>query len=172
MGPEVFMDDFERTDWSDGYFGMLGRALVFATRFEASVRALSTLLDLKGAPDALDSEERMSELLKAAQEKKLYSHIERLGLGSGELSTALHAARKARNEVAHGLGLGLDRCLDLLPESSVESLVKQLHLLTISLAEGDRIACAMISILTNEVLPTLKHFNEYPELVATWVCER
>ena len=49
---------------------------------------------------------------------------------------------------------------------------KRLKDLTQSLARGDRLACAMISILTKEHLPSVAFFNEYPDLVANWVCER
>lgn len=172
MGPDVFMNDFSRTEWSDGYFGMLGRALVFATRFEASVRSLSTLLDLRGSPDALDSQQRMEELLDAARKKGLAKHIKRVGLDEGEFSETLRIAREARNEVAHDLGLGLDRCLDLLPAPDMEKVEERLRELSLFLARGDWIACMLISILTEEHRPTGNYLNEYPERVANWVCER
>lgn len=172
MGPDVFMDDFERTEWSDGYFGMIGRLLVFATRFEVSVRGLSTLLDLKATLDALESPERLEELLDAARKRNLARHIDRLGLGDGEISEVFRLAREARNEVAHELGRGLDCCLDRLRKTRMVNFEEQLIDLAHALARGDRLACLMISILTKEHIPTGTFLNDYPEIVAHWVIER
>lgn len=171
MKPEVFMTDFERTEWADGYFGKIGRALVFATRFEASVRGLALLLDVKGSPDATRSEEQLSALVEVARERRLFKDIKRLGLDGGEVGEILTAARNARNRIAHEIGIGFDYCIDFLPESAMLDLEQSLSEAVQELAKGDRIVCALTTIATNDHIPTLEFFDAYPALVEKWVCE-
>ena len=43
MKPEIFLDEFERTEWGDEVFGVVGRGLTFATRFERNYWALASI---------------------------------------------------------------------------------------------------------------------------------
>jgi len=170
MEPSIFMSDFVRTEWSDGHFGMLGRALVIATRFEASVRSLAVLVDLKAAPEALESEELIDRLIEAAWERRLFKDLKHLGLDKDEVGDTLKAARLARNEVAHEITLGLDRCLDLLPTAAVIDLGRDVRALVQALAKGDRTVCALLTVVTNDHRPSREFLQSYPDRIEQWVC--
>lgn len=43
----VFIADFERSENSDQLFGIVGRALVIATRFDSMCKALARAIDLR-----------------------------------------------------------------------------------------------------------------------------
>ncbi|MFX4839118.1 hypothetical protein ABTB79_19900, partial [Acinetobacter baumannii] len=47
MSPEIFFDDFERTENSDYLHGVFGRCLVIATRFDSMCVRLSQAIKLK-----------------------------------------------------------------------------------------------------------------------------
>jgi hypothetical protein len=98
------------------------------------------------------------------------SNLSALNLQEDSVITILDDARKARNEVAHELTLGLDRCLDSLPEESEKYLVNSLRTLSTRLAEGDRIVSYLLSVETNEDIPNAAFLKNYPRTVAKWVC--
>jgi hypothetical protein len=54
MKPEIFLDEFERTEYGDAYYGAIGRALYFVTRFESNCRGLATIINFKQNTDLLD----------------------------------------------------------------------------------------------------------------------
>jgi hypothetical protein len=170
MEPSIFMSDFERTEWSDGHFGMLGRALAIATRFEGSVRSLALLIDVKALPEALESDEFVEGLVEAARKRRLFKDLKHMGLDNSEVADTLKAARHARNRIAHEITLGLDRCLDLLPATVVSDLERDVRALAQALAKGDRIVCALATIATNEHIPSQEFFDSYPDRIAQWVC--
>lgn len=172
MGPDIFMSDFKRTESSDGHFGMLGRALTIATRFEALVRSLSLLVDVKATPEALGSEDLMDGLVEAAWNRRLFKDLKQLRIDQGDAADTLKAARLARNTIAHEIALGFDRCLDLLPANAVSDLEKELRALVQALAKGDRIVCALATIATKEHMPSSKFFDSYPDQIEKWVCDR
>jgi hypothetical protein len=171
MQPNIFMLDFERTEWSDGHFSMLGRALAIATRFEASVRSLALLVDVKAAPEALESDELIDGLVEAAWKRRLFKDLKHLGLDKGGAADILKAARHARNRIAHEITLGLDRCLDLLPATAVPGLEQEVRALAQALAKGDRIVCALETIATNEHMPSPEFFDSYLDRIEQWVCD-
>jgi hypothetical protein len=150
---------------------MLGRALIVATRFEASVRSLALLVDVKATPEALASEDLMQGLVEAAWNRRLFKDLKRLGLDKDEAAETLKAARLARNRIVHEISLGFDRCLDLLPATAVPDLERDLRALAQALAKGDRIVCALASIATNEHMPSRAFFDNYPDLIGKWVCD-
>jgi hypothetical protein len=164
------MLDFERTEWSDAHFGMLGRALAIATRFEASVRSLALLIDVKAAPEALESDELIDDLIEAAWKRRLFKDLRHLGLDKGGAADILKAARHARNGIAHEVTLGLDQCLDHLPATVVPALEQEVRALARALANGDRIVCALATIATNEHMPSPEFFDGYVDRIEQWVC--
>jgi hypothetical protein len=63
MKPDIFMDDFERTEWGDSIYSAIGRLLTLATHFESSCRGLVGILQLKKAPhEILESPAGLKEL--------------------------------------------------------------------------------------------------------------
>ena len=56
MKPDIFMDDFERSEWSDSHHAVIGRLLAFASRLEAMVKTVSAFVGVKKNRSILDSE--------------------------------------------------------------------------------------------------------------------
>ena len=171
MKPEIFMDDFERTELSDAHYAAIGRLLTFASRFEAVAKGISLLVGLKKKRSLIDSDSALNEFIERLRKMPLARHLSDLGLDEGSAGMVLLAARRARNEIAHTLTIGLDRCLDRLSREQRVEFVQRLEELAVSLAEGDRVISYLASVSTSEHLPSPNFLNEYPVRVAAWVCE-
>jgi len=168
MKPEIFMDDFERTAWGDAVYSMLGRALTISTRFESLCRTLNVLLSVKENVNILDSEEDVEELVSKMWKLKLAKHISSIATESA-LKVVLDKGRSARNEIAHQLALGLDRCIDTLPSGDIDYLIYRLRELIKDLGEADRVVSLVASVVTNEHMPSPDFLKKYPALIEKWV---
>jgi len=47
MSPDIFINDFERTEYSDLIHGVIGRSLILATRFDSMCVNLALAMDIK-----------------------------------------------------------------------------------------------------------------------------
>lgn len=92
-------------------------------------------------------------------------------MNEGTAAETLKNARLARNEVAHELALGIDRCVDLLPEESMKGMLGAAKQLGTRLDRGDTIVCFLMSAANSESIRTRAFFDEYPETVVTWMSE-
>lgn len=172
MPMTMFIEDFERTENSDEMFGIVGRALVIATRFDSMCKTLSQAIDLKiptiiqNISDA-DFESIVEKVLKKSS--TLDKSIKNLGLPDS-VSVILHDARKARNAVAHDLAVGLEGCVDTKIDES--AFLKEVSEYIFDLVHGD----VLISILMHEfngedpIRPDL--IPAYKDKILKWVVEK
>lgn len=168
----ILIEDFERTENSDEIFGVIGRALVIATRFDSMCKTLAQAIDLKiparlrGISDN-DFDSLVEKALK--QSSTLDKSIKNLGLPDS-VSVILHDARKARNSIAHDLAVGLEGCVDTKMDKS--GFLNEVSEYMFDLAHGE----VLISILMNEfnsedlIRPEL--IPSYKEKVLSWVIDK
>lgn len=171
MAPDIFMHDFERTEWGDSRYAIVGRALAFAARFEKNAKSLSTLMEIRGKPSLTASDEAIEDFFTTISKTSLSQHLKLMGLDKETAGDVMKDARSARNEVAHELALGMDRCIDLLPEGAMEGMLGSAKNLGIRLAKGDAIICLLASAATSEPIPGRAFLDEYPDKVVAWICE-
>jgi hypothetical protein len=169
--PDIFMDDFERTVWADAHYAAIGRALVFATRFDAGCKTLNIMISVKNKKALLNTEDDIQSFVNRLFKLHLAEHIKTIAGDKKKLKTILDKARLARNEIAHEITLGFDRCIDNLPKKAVQNMMKRLKKLIRSLAEGDRAISLISSIVTHECPPNPKFISEYPQLIEKWVTD-
>ena len=171
MNPDIFMDDFERTVWADAHYAVIGRALTFATRFDAGCKTLNVMLSVKSKRKSLSTEDDIRSFVNRLYKHPLAEHIKSIVGNKNNLKSILDNARFARNEIAHEITLGLDRCIDNLPKVALRHMMKRLKELIKSLAEADKIISLISSIVTHECLPNHDFLSKYPNLVEKWVTE-
>jgi hypothetical protein len=171
MNPNIFMDDFECTEWGDSYYAVAGRALAFAARFEKNAKSLSVLVKIRRNPFLMGSDEEIEAFFANISKTPLAKHLKDMGLDEGTAGQTLKDARLARNEVAHELALGMDRCVDLLPEESMKSMLDTAKQIGLRMAKGDAIICLLMSAVTSKPIPSRAFLDEYPERVVTWISE-
>ncbi len=172
MKPDTFMNDFERTDWADAHYSVIGRALTFALRFEGLCKALNVLIGIKENRGILDSEEEVAKFVNNLHNRRLIQHVISIARDDSELQIILNKGRLARNEIAHDIASGLDRCIDILEKKHIEDLMDRLRSLIIDLANADQAVSLITSIVTNEPLPPRDFLTEYPHFIEQWVMER
>lgn len=173
MDPEIFIQDFERTDNTDDLHAILGRALIVATRFDSMCKQAAIHFGLKkeiSAYFAIDDVARSIILENVADKHRtLGSRIQSLHLPN-DVSTILDDARNARNVIAHELSEGLTGCLDVKINES--DLVNRVYHLILLLAYGDFIISQVLCVLNNEPQPNAKFVSNYVDKVTRWVIEK
>jgi len=171
MKPYIFMDDFERAEWGDSVYSMIGRALTLATSFENSCRSLSMLLDIKEAGgEVLASPSSLEEFAKKAHKHLLGKHITSIAQCQDDFRRLLDKGRCARNEIAHEIASGIEDENGLSRKE--EYLTERIRELSMALAEAERAVCFALTAATHDHLPTNDFLKSYPEAVTKWVCSK
>lgn len=173
MNPGIFITDFERTENTDELHGLLGRALIVATRFDSMCNAAAIAFELKAgfAQHAILEEAEYEEYTSKIVEKfrTLNQNINTLSF-LGDISVVLHDARKARNYVAHELAKGLTGCLDSTVNE--DKLIKEVSDLIVDIAYGDIAISLTISAFKGDPVPTKEFVASYTDRIVSWVTER
>ncbi|MEN8385891.1 hypothetical protein ABFO80_12370 [Acinetobacter towneri] len=168
MSPEVFIEDFERTENSDYLHGVLGRSLIIATRFDAMCIGLSQAIDIKFGRITYHSDDEFKELIQKviSEYRTLHKSIKAFGLPQ-ELSEILHKARESRNEIAHSLTKGLSGCIDNKIENTI--LINKITELIGNITEGDILISTLISYFNNDPILNTQSMQKYKNRVIDWV---
>lgn len=175
MDPRVFITDFERTENTDELHGMLGRALIVATRFEAMCEAAAIFFKLnlnhaaiiKALANDVEYNKYVSKILNKS--RNLYQNINGL-LFPEEISRYLHEARESRNYIAHELARSLTGCLDNIVSEQV--LLQDVSDHVGKIAIGDIIISTLITAGNGHPMPIQQFLESYPKKVRKWVVER
>lgn len=168
----IFIEDFERTENSDEIFGVIGRALVIATRFDSMCKNLARAIDLKfpallrGISDN-DFDSLVEKVLK--KYSTLDASIKNLELPD-EISVILHDARKARNAVAHNLAVGLEGCIDT--KIYEDSFLREVSEYMFDLAHGDVLILILIHEFNDEEPIRSELIPAYKDEIVRWVTEK
>jgi hypothetical protein len=170
MKPDIFMDDFERTEWGDSIYSAIGRVLTLANHFESSCRSLVGILQLKTTShEILESPTGIKELSDELYRRSLGQNISIFAPAQDDFRHLLDKARDARNEIAHEIALGMEDQEGL--ERNEEFFLGRIRELSLTLAEADRAVCFALTVVTHDHMPDTDFLNEYPERIAKWVCQ-
>lgn len=163
-----WVNGLDRTAYVDEQFAKIGRLLFWAQKFEGMCKALNNLLQIFEHVKTLAEEKEEFDLLVAKLAKlNLNGHIQEASkvFDSNDISKILHTAREARNQVAHGLTLGLEDVFGNLEEE--RELERRIQNLAQEIVEGEY-ACILISAsLSNEEIPP----DTYVESTLKWIVD-
>jgi hypothetical protein len=168
--------DTERTDFSDEAYAAVGRALAFATRFEANCRALAQLLHVRPIIQqqgtAILEDDAFVTTMNEFWCRRLRKHLSQL-LQYYELpedtTSILKAGKTARNLIAHEITLSVSDTIQT--DSGRAELMSMLQTAMQRIAEANRIVCLMMHAETNEPLPTAASYDGYVRKIINWVCD-
>ncbi len=166
---------FKRTVFSDDTYGMIGRALTFATRFESDCRALSVLLGLRSKVNkgefSLSDQKHVERFVTGLHKKMLHEHIENikkvLNLDE-DIYKLVYDAKDARNHLVHELTLGIEYNIET--EQGRENIVNDLRETVTKIARADLLVILLIAVKTEGVFSGIgadSYFNN----VLKWVLE-
>lgn len=167
MCPDIFIDDFEITENTEEIHAILGRCLIFATRFDNLCNHAAKFFDIKTSCARILPGDKFEEYVNELFEKlsTLNNNINVLPVGDFE-KEVLHKARIARNEFAHSLAVGMTGCLDTKIDKC--NVKKSVSMLISDIAAGDYIISAIISHLNQYPLPNFSESN-YRNRIVRWV---
>ena len=167
----------ERTEFSDASYSALGRALTYATVFEANCRSLSSLGHLKiRLPELLKTYPPGTDVLPMIVgeiwRKQLYPHIEKVlknhGWGSkSDVAGLLTKAREARNEIAHAVALGLPANIET--DVGQSEFLARISALVEEITVGLMIVEVTSLVETHEPCPAPDFFVDYSQRIVRWV---
>lgn len=171
MSLGIFIEDFERTEFSDYIHSVIGRSLIFATRFDAMCDALSRVLELKSKYVArISGEDDFGKFVEEINSKyrTLNNNINSFKLPS-DISNYLHRARVARNTIAHDLCKGMEGCIDVkLDENDFIDTIKDLIEV---ISDADIIISALTSRFNKNPIPNEIFLSTYKANIVKWVLE-
>jgi len=151
---------------------MLGRALYVASGFEDDCRSLAFVLKVRELqPEGLSDEEFFTAVSKAVLGRlvELNKLIARRAKLKEDYAAMLHAARDARNYIAHEATGDFERLMKV-PGGFVQwksVLASKLE----DVAFGKIIVAVLLSRNSAEVTPTQEVIDAYPKIAASWVFE-
>lgn len=164
----LLMDDFERTEYSDGIHGVLGRALIYCSRFESICKSAAILKKIKLQRHVFDSKTCFEKIWQQFRPQSLGGAINSF-LPKGEKYSIFENARIARNEIVHEATLGFDRCLDQIGEKNISKDIDSLRSLISAIAAADFLICYLMSLETHEPVPMYP--EKYKDDVLKWIFE-
>jgi len=172
MLSEIFMEDFERTEYSDYLHGVIGRSLIVATRFDSMCVTLSMAIELKRETiSSKISEEDFDDIVSKVISKDRSLNNSILSLKqSNEISSILHSARNARNEIAHSLAKGLEGCIDIKVNET--DFIKEVSGLITKISDGDLMVSLLLLSFNNEPFPNSEFLLSYKDSIVNWVIKR
>jgi hypothetical protein len=161
---------------SDEAYAAVGRALAFATRFEANCRALAQLLHVRPIVrqqgTAILEDDAFVATINEFWSLRLRKHLSQL-LQYYELpadaASILKAGKTARNLIAHEITLSVPETIQT--DSGRAELMSMLRTAIQRIAEADRIVCLIMHAETNEPLPTAASYDGYVRKIIDWVCD-
>lgn len=169
----------DRNEFSDSGYSALGRALTYATAFEAICRSLSSLHHIKArlpeiqkaSPEGTDA---FSVVIGEIWNQRLRQHIKKIlehqeWRNTSDITASLTKARQARNAIAHEAALGLPRVIET--DVGHAELLAQIASWTEEIAVGFMIVELTSLFETHEQVPTSEFFAQYPQSVIQWVTE-
>ncbi|SRR6266705_2854905 len=167
----------ERTEFSDAIYAMIGRALAYATSFEATCRALGSLPDIRQQVQEMrqfiqDADEAFAAAVEKIWERRLRQHVKRIleyHEFPSNVADTIKRAKSARNEIAHEIALGISHTVET--DAGRSDLIAKLSRLVQGIAEGYIIIELASLIETHEPLPTSQFLSTYPTQIVDWITQ-
>jgi len=171
MNPEIFMDDFERSNSGDLLFSSIGRALTISTRFENNCKMLASIIGLKGK-GFIERDKEFDDFIKKLFKNNLFQNIEKIFDKNDSSKNTLNKARSARNEIVHELTIGLANDIGNSDRIEIDEICIRIKELIAIISRGDLMTSFLLSKVTNEFIPSIKFMKNYENKIVEWVIEK
>ena len=176
----------ERTQFTDEAYGVLGRALAFATDFERNCKLLASIIGIKmNIGDLFGDVDKMNEFVSAIHKKTLFKNITSIkdikGIKDMDedhllafdyvqdvFTDRLIKGKDARNYIAHEAGSVLEDILkDDERETFINNIKEKIHIL----ADANICAMNLNNVMFKEPVMLAEYHDRYIKEVTDWVCE-
>ena len=163
-----FIENFERTEFSDYLHGILGRSLVVATRFDKMCTFLYKALEIYSTLTEKSSEdnfEKMNAFFK--KHVSLGNSIKSLNLPD-DITSTLYKAKDSRNEIVHSLPNSIAIGEDT---TNQDIFIEETKKLVSDVVEGEIIISILTCAHNDSPLPVKDFLDNYKDSVLSWVIE-
>lgn len=168
-------DSFERSEYSDDIFAVLGRALTVATRFDASTKVLARLPLYKVsivAKSLFEDEEDEQLIDRINSEYKYLNRAIKKLKPKGETKKIIKNAIEARNTFIHESSIGCINGFDHEHEINISNFMDQVQVLIHNIIKGEVIIFALISYINKEPISDYPFTDTYEQKYVDWVMQR
>ena len=163
----------ERCGELDDVYGIIGRALFMATRFERNCRELGSMVKLKGSAHLMVDDQTLGQLCHRMQGKVVFKHVKEFAndLESPlELVQTLYKAKHSRNYIAHELTSDFDQMDKLPPAEALKAITDDIEPHMRNLAVGDCLVLYATCQIRGDEVPSGQEIGGYADAVVKWVC--
>ncbi len=163
----------ERCGELDDVYGIVGRALFMATRFERNCRELGNLVKLKGSAHLMADEQTLGELCHRMQGKIVFKHVKDFANGVEspmELVQLLYKAKHSRNYIAHELARDFEQIDGVAPAKANRIITDDIEPHIRNLAVGDCLVLYAACQVRGDDIPSGQELEGYADAVVKWVC--
>lgn len=168
MSPDIFIENFERTEHSDYIHGVIGRSLIIATRFDSMCVSLSLAVEFKSVITSSEIGQDFDEVVsKVVSKYRTLNNSIQSFKQPEEISSILHSARYARNEIAHSLTKGLEGCIDL--KVNDKDFTDEISNLIEKISDGDFIISSLLTLFNKDPFPNPGLLSSYRGNIINWV---
>jgi hypothetical protein len=163
----------KRTEFSDQTYAILGRALSYATLFEAVCRCLSSLQHIRVRVAELSDQKIDDPFALATQEiwdQRLRKHLKKIleyHEFPSDVAGVLKKAKTARNQIAHEVCLGIQKRIE--SDDGRDEIVSTISDLVVAIASGMIIVEITSLLETNEPCPSVDFLSDYPSRIVSWI---
>ena len=172
--PKIFIDDFERSEFSDSIQAMIGRSLILATRFDSKCIELRRAVNIEEAIHFSEESalEKMPEFVEQLykNDMNLFNTIKSFKL-EGDNIKILTKARIARNGVAHKLCKDLLGCIETNMLVSSDFIIEEITRLSKDIIEGEALISLIMSNFLNEPVLRFEFLELDKKRLLEWVVE-
>ena len=163
----------ERSGELDDVYGIVGRALFMATRFERNCRELGTLVKLKASAHLMVDDQTLGELCHRMQGKVVFKHVKDFANDIEsplELVQLLHKAKNSRNYIAHDLAQNFEQIEGVAPAEAQRIITDDIEPHIRNLAVGDCLVLYAVCQVRGDDIPSGQELEGYVNAVVKWVC--
>lgn len=168
-------DSFERSEYSDDIFAVLGRALTVATRFDASTKVLARLPLYRFsivAKSLFEDEEDEQLIDKINSEYKYLNKAIKKLKPKGETKKIIKGAIEARNTFIHESTIGCINGFDHESDIAISNFMNHIEILVLKIIRGEVIISALISYGNKEPISDYPFTDTYEQKYVYWVMHR
>ena len=173
MNHPLFHFNSDRSAELDTVYGIIGRALCVASRFERNCKTMGGLVQMNNSGDLMTDEQSLGELCHRMQGRTLYQYVEgfEADLNSpNDLIRVLYRAKNSRNYVAHELAPDFDAITSVSPVEALQLISDDLRPHVAAMARGDCLVLYATCVLSKQRIPSGQSLGAYVDDVIAWVC--
>lgn len=158
--------NYESTSFSDANYGIVGKALTIATKFETEAKGIANILKLRD-PHIIINKDRLEDFITELEKFQHFHKTTKQLKINTDVKKLLETAIESRNFIAHDLTKGLDSIAE--SDTARTNIIEQLKIHIFNIAEAEKYLLTINCLINKEQIPNDKYFNSFSADIVYWV---